>query len=144
MIKALFILSIILLVTSYLILTGLMMALAFIRLTNDKQFDYLQFSSKILTIKNLLININHNSKIFYIFTATNSLEGISTNYNNLLKLMAENGCTENYRPFGIINIIGNTLCINEEYDCPINEIIVDLSSKKNIYLALDYEIGELM
>ena len=75
--KALFILSIILLVTSYLILTGLMMALTFIRLTNDKLFDYLWFCSKISTIKNL-IKINHNSKIFYTFSSANNIIGLST------------------------------------------------------------------
>ena len=61
--KALLISSIILLETSFIILLGLMMALTFIRLTTDKEFDYLWFCSKILTIKNL-IKINHNSKIF--------------------------------------------------------------------------------
>ena len=61
--KALLISSIILLETSFIILLGLMMALTFIRLTTDKEFDYLWFCSKILTIKNL-IKINHNSEIF--------------------------------------------------------------------------------
>ena len=57
--------------------------------------------------------------------------------------MKENGCAENYRPCGILDTIGNTLCIDEEYDCPINEMIIDLSSKRGKYLALGYEIGEL-
>ena len=46
-------------------------------------------------------------------------------------------------PCGILDTIGNTLCIDEEYDCPINEMVVDLSSQKWKYLALDYDIGEL-
>ena len=140
--KALFIISDILLLISYLLLTGLMITLAIIRLNINKNFDYLQFSSKILTIKNL-INLNHNSKIFYSFSSANNIIGLSTNYNNLLKLVRENGCAENYKPCGILDTIGNILCIDEEYDCPINEMIVDLSSKKNKYLALNYEMGEL-
>lgn len=140
--RTLFNISMILLLFSYLMLIGLMLALTFIRLSNNKNFDYLWFSSKILTIKNL-IKINHNSKIFYTFSSANSIVGLSTNYINLLKLVTENGCAENYRPCGILDTIGNTLCIDEEYDCPINEMIVDLSSKKNKYLALDFEIGEL-
>ena len=140
--RTLFNISMILLLFSYLMLIGLMLALTFIRLSNNKNFDYLWFSSKILTIKNL-IKINHNSKIFYTFSSANSIVGLSTNYINLLKLVTENGCAENYRPCGILDTIGNTLCIDEEYNCPINEMIVDLSSKKNKYLALDFEIGEL-
>lgn len=58
-----------------------------------------------------------------------------------MKLVRENGCAENYKPCGILDTIGNILCIDEEYDCPINEMIVDLSSKKNKYLALNYEMG---
>ena len=58
-------------------------------------------------------------------------------------MVRENGCAENYKPCGILVTIGNILCIDEEYDCPINEMIVDLSSKKNKYLALNYEMGEL-
>ena len=140
--RAIYISSIILLVTSSFILTGHMLALTFIRLTTNKEFDYLWFCSKILTIKNL-INLNHNSKIFYTFPSPNLIEGLSTNYKNLLKLVTKNGCIENYRPCGILDTLGNTLCIDEEYECPINDMIVDLSSKKSKYLALDYEIGEL-
>ena len=91
----------ILLLFSYFMLIGLMLALTFIRLSNNKNFDYLWFSSKILTIKNL-IKINHNLQIFYTFSSANSLVVLSTNYNNLLKLVIENGCEEYYRPCGIL------------------------------------------
>ena len=57
--------------------------------------------------------------------------------------MTENGCEEYYRPCGILDTLGNILCIDEEYDCPINEMIVDLSSRKDKYLPLDYKMGEL-
>ena len=123
-------------------LIGLILALTFIRLSNNKNFDYLWFSSKILTIKNL-IKINHNLQIFYTFSSANSLLVLSTNYNNLLKLVIENVCEEYYRPCRILDTIGNILCIDEKNDCRINEMIVDLSSRKGKYLALDYGMGEL-
>ena len=142
MYKALFVLSIILLLAGYLAHIGLLLALGWLRLSQNSGFDYLWFCSKILTIKNL-IKINHNSQIFYTFSSANSLVGLSTNYNNLLKLVTENGCEEYYRPCGILDTLGNILCIDEEYDCPINEMIVDLSSRKDKYLPLDYKMGEL-
>ena len=101
MYQVLFVLSIILLVTCYLAHTRLPLTLVCLRLANNKKFDYLWFCSKILTIKNL-IKINHNLQIFYTFSSANSLVVLSTNYNNLLKLVIENGCEEYYRPCGIL------------------------------------------
>ena len=39
-----------------------------------------------------------------------------------MKLVRENGCAENYKPCGILDTIGNILCIDETFDCPINQL----------------------
>ena len=38
-------------------------------------------------------------------------------------------CSEGLKQCGILDTIGNKLCLPEEYDCPINDIFIDL--KKN-------------
>ena len=36
------------------------------------------------------------------------------------KVITKDGCAEGYRQCGILDTIGNILCIDETYDCPIN------------------------
>ena len=99
------------------------------RVPKEKLVFYL---SKIATMKNI-VKINHNSRIFHNFNSYGNLEGITTRYHRLLNLTTENGCKEWYRKCGILDTIGNILCIDNNFDCPINKLIVDLHSNKNNY-----------
>ena len=138
----LFIVGSILVMLSDLIMLGIMFALAIVRIGTETDYEYIWYCSKILTVKNI-IKLNHNSEIFYNFSSSKDIVGLSTNYKNLLKLITKDGCVENYKQCGILDTIGNKLCIDEIFDCPINEMVVDFKSKINNYLYLGYDFGEL-
>ena len=127
---------------SNLIIFVLMIILATKRIGTKKDYERIWLYSKISTIKNI-VNKNHNLQLFYTISSEKNITGLSTNYINLLKLITTDGCVENYRVCGILDTYGNNLCIDETYDCPINEIYADLSSKKDKYLSLNYKIVEL-
>ena len=93
--------------------------------------EFVYYLSKIATIKNI-VRINHNSKIFDHFNSDGELEGITTKYNKLLNLTSKEGCKEGYKKCGVFDTIGNTLCIDNNFGCPINKLTVDLlANKKN-------------
>ena len=96
------------------------------RVSKEELVFYL---SKIATMKNI-VKINHNSKIFDHFNTDGELEGITTKYNRLLELTTKDGCKEGYRKCGVLDTIGNTLCIDNNFGCPINRITVDLLANR--------------
>lgn len=138
----LFIVGSILVMLSDLIMLGIMFALTIARIGTETDYEYIWYCSKILTVKNI-IKLNHNTEIFYTFSSSKDIVGLSTNYKNLLKLITKDGCVENYKQCGILDTIGNKLCIDEIFDCPINEMVVDFKSRIYNYLYLGYDIGEL-
>ena len=113
------------------------------KITEKGYFEMIYYTSKIMTIKNIVLT-NHNSEIFNSFSSTGEPSGLSLNYKNLLKLLKQNGeCPENYKPCGILDTLGNLLCIDEYFDCPINKYKVDLTSRKNNYLENNYHTAIL-
>ena len=92
--------------------------------------ELVYFLSKIATMKNI-VKINHNSKLFHHFNDEGNLEGITTKYHRLLNLIIDGKCKEGYKKCGILDTIGNILCIDNKFDCPINKLIVDLYSKQD-------------
>ena len=94
--------------------------------------EFVYYLSKIATMKNI-VKINHNSKIFDHFNSQGELEGITTKYYRLLNLTTTDGCVEGYKKCGILDTIGNTLCIDNNFPCPINNLTVDLFSNRNNY-----------
>ena len=99
---------------------------------NKKEMVY--YLSKITTIKNI-VKANHQSKIFNDFNEEGNLEGININYNRLLELITDNDtCKKGYRKCGVLDTLGNILCIDELFDCPINQINVDLKAERNKYI----------
>ena len=64
------------------------------------------------------------------------------NYKNLLKLTGDNGCIENYNPCQV-DTFGNLLCIDENFDCPINKMKVDSISRAYDYLNKYYNYAPL-
>ena len=89
--------------------------------------------SKVATVKNI-VNINHNSKIFNFFNSEGHLEGITTKYQRLLNLANNGNCSEGYHKCGILDTMGNILCIDNNFFCPINKLIIDSVSNKTEYL----------
>ena len=91
------------------------------------------YLSKIATVKNI-VKTNHQSKIFNKFNEEGNLEGINIYYQKLLQLIVNDTCKVGYKKCGILDTIGNILCIGENFDCPINQINVDLTSERTKYL----------
>ncbi len=81
---------------------------------------------------------NHNSEIINQFSATGEASGLTTNYKNLLKLSKKNGCAQNYKPCGVLDTVGNALCIDQSFQCPINSMKVDFSSRESDYSSNGY------
>ena len=95
--------------------------------------ELVYYLSKIATMKNI-VKINHNSKIFDHFNSDGELEGITTKYNRLLNLTTIDGCKEGYKKCGILDTLGNALCIDNNFGCPINKLTVDLLANKSQHL----------
>ena len=64
------------------------------------------------------------------------------NYEYLLEYSREN-CEENYKKCGILDTLGNIMCIPKEEKCPINDIKVDLASNYNDYISQGYKMAHL-
>ena len=133
--EVIFIVSIILMIISF----GISIVVSFnvaAKRISSKQIVY--YLSKIATVKNI-IKINHNSKIFHNFNSEGNLEGITTKYNRLLNLTNGNECKEGYKKCGILDTLGNLLCIDNYFDCPINDLNADLFQNKNNYTKKGYK-----
>ena len=127
---------------SFLLLLGILSVISNQYSTEKKKFEYIYYLSKILTIKNLIVN-SHNSEVLVDFSSTGKPSGLQTNYKKLLKLVKNNECQQNYKPCGKLDTYGNLLCIDENYDCPINKMKVDLISKSNDYSSNNYDYTPL-
>ena len=94
--------------------------------------------SKILTVDNE-IKINNND-LYPILNIISDIENETYpyNYEYLLKHSGKE-CEENYKKCGILDTYGNIMCIPNEDECPINEIIIDEESKYNDYLSQGYQ-----
>ena len=95
--------------------------------------ELVYYLSKITTMKNI-VKINHNSKIFDHFNSYGELEGITTKYNKLINLTTSDECKEGYKKCCILDTLGNPLCIDNNFGCPINNLTVDLLANKNKHL----------
>ena len=120
-----------LLLASYVLTFGLFARIIKKRRSKKEMVYYL---SKITTVKNI-VKANHQSKIFNDFNDEGNLEGININYQRLLELITDDDtCKKGYRKCGVLDTIGNILCIDELFDCPINQINVDLKAERNKYI----------
>lgn len=115
---------------SYIITLGLYSRIIDKRRSKEEMVYYL---SKIATVKNI-VRTNHLSQIFNEFDVEGNLEGININYQRLLDLIEDNKCKKGYKKCGILDTIGNILCIDETFNCPINQLNVDLKKERNKYL----------
>ena len=95
-------------------------------------------NSKIRTIKELMrVNNNNSYPIFHI-NPNGSIEYYQENYASLLVHSGEK-CEEHYKKCGILDSLGNIMCIPENDTCPINELKVDLVSNNNLYESKGFQ-----
>ena len=131
-----------LIVLSNLLLLGILSAIINEKLPEKQKFKYVYHLSKILTVKTRIIE-SHNSEILDGFSDFGEAYGLSLTYRNFLKLIENKKCIENYKKCGILDTIGNPLCIDELVPCPINKMNVDNIVKKDYYLGNNYQTAPL-
>ena len=129
-------------VLSNLLLIGILSAIINEKYPEKQKFKYVYHLSKILTVKTMIIE-NHNSEILDGFSDSGEAYGLSLTYKNFLKLIKNKKCIENYKKCGILDTIGNPLCIDELVPCPINKMNVDNIVKKDYYLGNNYQTAPL-
>ena len=98
--------------------------------------------SKILTVNELIKQNNY--EIYPILDINSDNEKIfyKHNYESLLK-HSNNNCENNYKKCGILDTLGNIMCIPENEECPINEVIVDFDTKYDEYVSKGYKVAYL-
>ena len=99
---------------------------------NDRWRHKIWMGSKILTLKKLIEDNNYNSYPILGFNSNGTKIDSKYNYEELLNHSGKE-CEQNYKKCGIIDNLGNIMCIPEEEECPINEMIVDSISNNNLY-----------
>ena len=98
--------------------------------------------SKLLTVSQIIKQNNYEIYPILDINSDNERINYSQNYESLLKHSGEQW-EENYKKCGILNTLGNIMCIPENDECPINEVIVDLNSKYDDYISKGYKVAYL-
>lgn len=97
--------------------------------------------SKILTLKKLLQENNNSTfPILEISKDTKSNILYNKNYEYLLKHSGEK-CEENFKKCGILDTLGNIMCIPKEDECPVNDLLIDTKNNNDSLLASEYNIS---
>ena len=99
--------------------------------------------SKILTLKKLLDKNNNYTYPILSIGREGNIISYNKNYESLLKDSNKDCEKNNYKKCGILDTLGNIMCIPKEDTCPINSIIVDLKSKENEYVNNGYKVGSI-
>ena len=123
------------------IISSIMMIVKYDRKTDNNRKIWI--GSKILTLKEL-IPIN-NKQIYPIVDIhlNGTFVNYKENYESLLKHSYKNCEEKNYKKCGILDTLGNIMCIPEEDECPINDLVIDERSKKDEYINKSYKVGYL-
>ena len=108
------------------------------RFSSVSSYEKVWMGSKILTVNQIMKKNNYEMYPILDINSYNERTYYNQNYENLLKHSKE-PCENNYKKCGILDTLGNIMCIPENEQCPINEVIVDLISKNNEYISRDYK-----
>ena len=93
--------------------------------------------SKMKTIKKLMEKNNFETYPILYFDSNNNASLYKYNYQTLLANSSKQ-CQKDYKKCGILDTMGNIMCIPEEDICPINEVKIDLESKYISYTQQGY------
>ena len=131
--------SFIVMLLTYILCLGLMIFIIVLRYRDSRKFEYVWISSEIKTIKNIVKINTYDKKPFNSISPQGIISTLSITYYDLLKLISKSGCKKGYRQCGILDTFKNKLCIDNKYPCPINDLVADLTSKKNEYTKKGYD-----
>ena len=135
--------SFIVMILTYILCLGLMIFIIVLRYRDSRKFEYVWISSEIKTIKNIVKINTYDKKLFNSISPQGIVSTLSITYYDLLKLISKSGCKKGYRQCGILDTFKNKLCIDNKYPCPINDLVADLTSKKNEYTNKGYDAVNL-
>ena len=112
-----------------------LLTIFFKRLIYDHKYKSEIFDFKKNIINQTIINNAYDYPISKIINNNNNTYIIDYpfNYEYLLHYSTKDKCLEGFKKCGILDTMGNTMCIEEKYPCPINEIIIDDISKNETY-----------
>ena len=100
-------------------------------------------SSKLLTLKNVMNINNFNLYPILSFNSNGTSKVYHQNYASLIQHSGKE-CENDYIKCGILDTYRNIMCIPKNEECPINNMIVDLSLKSNEYLSNGYQFVKLI
>jgi hypothetical protein len=98
--------------------------------------------SKIKTIEKIM---NENNNKIYPILEVNDNSNISynKNYQYLLEHSSRSTCSGNYKKCGILDSMGNIMCIPNEDTCPINNLIIDSrDNQTNNLLSSKFKVSQ--
>ena len=98
--------------------------------------------SKILTAEKIMYDNNFKTYPILDLYLDGSEKVYKYNYSYLLE-HSHKPCEENYKKCGILDTLGNIMCIPEKDECPINDVKIDLTSKYNEYISNQYKMAYL-
>ena len=119
------------------IVCSLMMICIYDYSTEDQEEIWM--GSKVLTMKELINNNTHIKKPILDIKTNLTLIKSNYDYEYLLK-HSKKDCDLNYKKCGILDTLGNILCIPREENCPVNDIKVGLISENATFLEKNYSI----
>ena len=90
---------------------------------NPNKYEVIWFCSKILTIKNMTFDNTNTIYPIETIVSENELTFTDYNYDFLLQHSTKSdSCEQNFKKCGILDSLGNTMCIPNTDNCPINKI----------------------
>ena len=98
--------------------------------------------SKIFTLNQTMKSNNNGTYPIMTIYPNGTQEYYHENYESLLKHSGKQ-CDDIYKSCGILDTLGNLMCIPKDEPCPINEIKITLSSDLNLTLdsTIEYKKG---
>ena len=124
------------------IITCIFMIILYEKRPSVNKYHQIWISSKILTVNEIIKQNNYEIYPILDINSNNERVNYNQNYESLIKYSGEQ-CEKNYKKCGILDTLGNIMCIPEKDECPINKVIVDLSSKYEEYISKGYKVAYL-
>ena len=133
-----------LLIFSELIIIGIICLIMAIYTIRPKKYSkyIVWIASKILTVNKLIKQNNYEIYPILDINSNNIKKFYNQNYETLLKHSNKNR-EKYYKKYGLLDILGNIMCIPENEECPINEVIVDYDFKYDEYISKGYKVAFL-
>ena len=117
----------------FLCMFGITLAIIIKYYSGFSEFEYIWFCSKIKTVQKMVNKTSTKDRVFSHFQSGDRMYFTSHYVDYLGRIKEDGTCKNNYKTCGILDTYGNKFCISPGNNCPINKIIIDLSSRNSQY-----------